>query len=90
LAHSLPSREAIGRVCYGLFDGRAVHFFDGEMHGSIADETRGTGGFGFDPIFVNDGFTKTRAEMTEDEYAATSYRTPAIDKLRAFLQTYRA
>jgi non-canonical purine NTP pyrophosphatase (RdgB/HAM1 family) len=86
LANSLPDQTAVGRVCYGLYDGEALHFFDGEMRGRIAKEARDGGmGFGFDPIFINDGFDKTRAEMTEEEYVRSSYRTPAIQKLRDFL-----
>lgn len=88
LANSLPDQTAYGKVCYGLFDGKGdVRFFEGEMHGRIASEPRGSGGFGFDPIFINDGFDKTRAEMSEADYARTSYRTPAMDKLRAFLDS---
>lgn len=87
LANNLPEQTAIGRVCYGLYDGTQLHFFDGEMRGHIAAQARDGGqGFGFDPIFINDGFTKTRAEMTATEYARTSYRTMAIDTLRAFLR----
>jgi len=88
LANSLPDQTAYGMVSYGYYDGSGeVRFFDGEMHGRIAKEPRGSGGFGFDPIFINDGFDKTRAEMTEAEYAQSSYRTPAIEKLRAFLDS---
>ncbi|HSX06045.1 MAG TPA: non-canonical purine NTP pyrophosphatase [Candidatus Saccharimonadales bacterium] len=91
LAHSLPDQTAVGRVCYGLYDGTNMHFFDGEMRGRIADEARDEGrGFGFDPIFINDGFTKTRAQMTEEEYDITSYRTDAISKLREYLQNAAA
>jgi len=86
LANSLDSQEAIGLMCYGYFDGTELRFFDGEMRGHIAKEVRGDKGFGFDPIFINDGYDITRAEMTESDYAETSYRTPAIEKLRAFLQ----
>jgi XTP/dITP diphosphohydrolase len=63
-----------------------LRFFEGTMQGTIAHEARGTGGFGFDPIFINDGYTKTRAEMSEEEYAKTSYRKKALDKLIAFLK----
>jgi len=87
LANSLPHQTAIGRVCYGLYDGTDMHFFDGEMYGRIAAEAHDNGrGFGFDPIFINEGFGKTRAEMTEQEYDRTSYRTPAIAQLRSFLE----
>lgn len=87
LADSLPDRTAVGRVCYGLLDGDRLSFFEGEMRGRIAEQARGSGGFGFDSIFINDGFDKTRAEMTEAEYATSSYRTPALEKLREFLTT---
>jgi len=86
LAYSLPEQTAVGHVTYGLYDGKEIHFFDGEMRGRIAKEAHDGGmGFGFDPIFINDGYDKTRAQMTEEEYARTSYRTPAMDKLRVFL-----
>lgn len=87
LAHSLPDQTAYGKVCYGYFDGKHLEFFDGEMHGSMAAEPRGTGGFGFDPIFINDGFKITRAEMQENDYARTSYRTQAVTKLKRYLDS---
>jgi non-canonical purine NTP pyrophosphatase (RdgB/HAM1 family) len=85
LADGLDSREAVGDICYALYDGKEIHYFDGQMRGSISTEPRGTGGFGFDPIFINEGDTRTRGELPEDEYAATSYRHKAIVKLREFL-----
>jgi inosine triphosphate pyrophosphatase len=86
LAQSLPSQTAVGQVCYCLYDGSELHFFDGEMRGSIAATAHEGGrGFGFDAIFINDGYATTRSEMTDAEYDATSYRTEAIDKMRAFL-----
>lgn len=87
LADGLEHREAIGRVSYGFYDGRELRFFDGKMRGSISRETRGNGGFGFDPIFVNEGSQLTRAELPEAEYVKTSYRTEAIQKLQKFLNT---
>lgn len=86
LANSLPDQTAVARVSYGLYDGNELHFFDGEMRGRIAQEAFVGGiGFGFDPIFINEGYNKTRAEMTEEQYAQSSYRMPAIEKLRIFL-----
>ena len=88
IANSLPEQTALGRVCYGFYDGKKVRFFDGEMRGHIAAEPRDGGmGFGFDPIFINEGYNKTRAEMAEEEYAQSSYRTPAIALLHEFLTT---
>jgi non-canonical purine NTP pyrophosphatase (RdgB/HAM1 family) len=86
LAQGLSEQTAVGHVCYGLYDGQELHFFDGEMRGRIAAVPYvGGRGFGFDAILINDGYDKTRAEMTEAEYDATSYRTAAIEKLRVFL-----
>lgn len=87
LALSLPSQEAYGRVCYAFYDGKELKLFDGEMHGHITSEPRGSGGFGFDPIFVNDGYDITRAEMDEETHAKTSYRTDALKKLKPYLDT---
>jgi inosine triphosphate pyrophosphatase len=86
LLDGYEDRSAHGVACIGLFDGTTMHFFEGEMHGTIAKKARGSGGFGFDPIFINDGYTVTRAEMSEEDYAKTSYRKLAIDKLVAFLK----
>lgn len=86
ILNGYDDRSAHGRLCYALYDGKDIKFFDGEMHGHITDKPRGTGGFGFDTIFVNDGYDKTRAEMTEQEYADTSYRKIALNKLVEYLK----
>ncbi len=90
ILNSYDDRSAHGRICYALYDGKTMHFFEGEMHGSIAPEPRGTGGFGYDAVFINDGQPKTRAEMTEQEYADTSYRKQALEKLKEFLKNETA
>ncbi|HSX32221.1 MAG TPA: non-canonical purine NTP pyrophosphatase [Candidatus Saccharimonadales bacterium] len=90
LAHTLPSQAARGDVCYGYYDGTEVQLFDGVMRGYIAKQPKGTGGFGFDPIFINEGYTITRAEMTEAEYAKTSYRTDVMRTLKQYLATLEA
>jgi non-canonical purine NTP pyrophosphatase (RdgB/HAM1 family) len=86
LANSLPSQEAVGNICFALNDGETTHFFDGQMRGRIASEARGNGGFGFDSIFINEGYSQTRAEMNEKDYRATSYRAQAIEKLKIYLE----
>lgn len=79
-------RSAVARTVYGLFDGEKLYCFEGVMHGTIADKPRGTLGFGFDSIFINEGQGRTRAEMDEETYGLTSYRREALSKLRIFLQ----
>ena len=79
-------RSAHGRICYGLYDGHQMRYFEGEMRGTIAHEPRGEGGFGFDRIFINEGFEITRGEMSASDYARTSYRKMALDKLKEYLE----
>jgi len=80
------SREAVAVVCYALYDGKEMRLFEGEMRGRIADKPAGTRGFGYDPIFINDGYDKTRGEMTQEEYDLNSGRFKALHKLKAFLE----
>ncbi len=83
--------EGILRLLDGVED-RAAYFmaalcacwrgelacFSGVVEGTIALEPRGTGGFGFDPIFVPDGHTATFAELGEDVKSAISHRARAL------------
>ncbi|TFF91190.1 XTP/dITP diphosphatase [Candidatus Thorarchaeota archaeon] len=70
----------------GYADGERVSSFTGEMVGEISLQERGSAGFGYDPIFIPDGFERTYAELTFDEKTAISHRTKAF---RAFLRWYR-
>jgi XTP/dITP diphosphohydrolase len=54
--------------------------FEGRVRGTIASEPRGTKGFGFDPIFVPDGGTKTFGELTMEEKCAVSHRANSMKK----------
>lgn len=60
-------------------------FFEGEVRGSIASEPRGTNGFGYDPVFIPEGETRTFAEMSSEEKNAISHRKNAVMKLLDFL-----
>jgi XTP/dITP diphosphohydrolase len=55
----------------------SVELFEGVMDGAIADERRGTGGFGYDPVFLIDG-EMTTAELPEDEKDRLSHRGKAV------------
>lgn len=71
--------------CAVYFDGKDHIAVTGEFTGKIIDEFRGTNGFGYDPIFVPDGFDKTLAEMTLDEKNKISHRARSFNKLREIL-----
>ena len=59
--------------------------FEGSCSGTIITEKRGESGFGYDPVFLPDGSSKTFAEMDIAEKNLFSHRKKAIDKLIAFL-----
>jgi XTP/dITP diphosphohydrolase len=59
--------------------------FEGILKGTIQHEKKGTGGFGYDPIFIPEGFAKTLAEMTMEEKNVISHRAIAINQLAEFL-----
>lgn len=61
-------------------------YFKGICKGTIIKEKKGTGGFGYDPIFVPNGYTKTFAEMTTTEKNMISHRGNALQKLVKFIQ----
>ena len=63
-----------------------LHFFEGSVEGKISEEPRGNTGFGYDPLFIPDGFTKTFAEMSAEEKNKISHRSRAVNKLVDFLK----
>ncbi|CAN5119455.1 XTP/dITP diphosphatase [soil metagenome] len=79
-------RSTTAEVLYGLHDGSTIHLFSGSMEGCIAETPQGETQFGWDPIFVHTGVTKSRAEMSHEEADAASMRTMALGKVRIFLE----
>jgi non-canonical purine NTP pyrophosphatase (RdgB/HAM1 family) len=58
-------RSAYGSVIYGYFDGKELRFFEGRLNGTIAQHPRGDGGYGWDKIFIPEGYGNlTRAELS--------------------------
>lgn len=86
LLDGYADRTALAKTCFGLFDGERLHLFEGQMKGTIADTPRGERGFGWDPIFIPAGATKTWAEMSPDEQKENSMRRIALKKLEKFLR----
>lgn len=66
-----------------ILDGKK-HLFEGIVKGEIIKEKRGSSGFGYDPIFVPEGYTKTFAELGNETKNKISHRALAVEKLAGF------
>ncbi len=67
-----------------VIDGKE-HFFEGEIKGQITLQPIGNGGFGYDPVFIPEGYDQTFAQMSLDEKNRISHRAIATQKLVDFL-----
>lgn len=81
------NRKARFRTVISLFLNEQQHFFEGAITGTIISERRGAEGFGYDPIFIPDGYDKTFAEMSADEKNGISHRSIAVKALTGFLKS---
>lgn len=79
------NRKARFRTVISLYLNEQQHFFEGTIEGTIVGERRGVAGFGYDPIFIPNGYDKTFAEMSAEEKNAISHRGIAVRKLADFL-----
>jgi XTP/dITP diphosphohydrolase len=66
-----------------------VHYFEGEVKGTIAYEPRGNSGFGYDPLFIPQGYRSTFAELGAEVKNSISHRANAVKKLLDFLQSQK-
>lgn len=73
-----------------LLDGEKELIFEGEVKGTIAFEPRGTNGFGYDPLFIPQGYRSTFAELSNETKNTISHRANAVKKLLAYLLEAKA
>jgi XTP/dITP diphosphohydrolase len=81
------SNESASPVCYADEAELQTQLFDGTCEGCILCEERGAGGFGYDSLFVPDGYSETFAELSEGIKNQISHRANALRKLKATLST---
>lgn len=81
------NRNARFRTVIALIINGEEFLFEGAVYGKIIEEKRGNEGFGYDPIFVADGYDKTFAELPLSEKNNISHRALAVKKLISFLET---
>lgn len=80
------NRKARFRTCITLILDGKEHNFEGSVEGKIIEEKKGNEGFGYDPIFIPDGYEITFAEMPLSEKNKISHRALAMKELINFLQ----
>ena len=80
------NRKAKFRAVITLILNGEHHLFEGEVSGKIIAEKRGTDGFGYDPVFVPDGYETTFAEMPAEHKNQISHRADAVNQMLAFLK----
>lgn len=88
LLHNLTEKNERGaqfRTVIALLVGEETHLFEGIVRGTIIHERRGEGGFGYDPIFVPEGYDLTFAELGSDVKNRISHRAKAVEKLAEYL-----
>lgn len=78
-------RSARFRTVIALYMDGSLRYFEGKVEGSIALQPTGSGGFGYDPVFVPEGSSRSFAQFSPREKNAISHRGKAFDALCSFL-----
>lgn len=80
------NRRARFRTVISLIINNKEHLFEGSVDGRIIEKRHGTDGFGYDPVFIPDGYKITFAEMTMEQKNTISHRARAVAELVKFLK----
>jgi XTP/dITP diphosphohydrolase len=89
LLHNLTgesNRGAQFRTVIALLIGEETRIFEGIVRGTIIEARRGEGGFGYDPIFVPEGYELTFAELGSEVKNRISHRAKAVEQLASYLK----
>lgn len=79
------NRKARFKTVIALISNNKEYHFEGIVNGKIIDKKTGTDGFGYDPVFIPEGYNETFAQMSLDEKNKISHRAKAVEKLIEFL-----
>jgi len=85
LSHS-ENRKARFKAVIALIFEQQEYLFEGILNGHICTEKKGTEGFGYDPIFIPEGYDKTAAELGATVKNQISHRVRALSKMLEFLK----
>lgn len=81
------TRKATARCVFGYFDGQNLKLFEGGLDGEIATTPSGENGYGWDKIFIPQGYTVTRASLEEKDDQKTYLQIKPFEKLKDFLES---
>ena len=84
--HNVSNRNAQFKTIISLQWQQNEYFFEGIVRGTIALQPKGNNGFGYDPLFIPDGYDSTYAEMNSSEKNKLSHRAKAVEKLITFFK----
>ena len=81
------NRKACFRTVIALILEGKTYYFEGKIEGNITQQPQGKSGFGYDPIFIPEGYLLSFAQLSAEEKNKISHRALAVNKLIAFLQS---
>lgn len=79
------TRNATAKCVFGYFDGETLELFEGKLAGKIAEVPSGENGYGWDKIFIPEGYDVTRASLDEENDRKTYLQLKPFEKLKKFL-----
>ena len=79
------SRKATARCLFGYYDGKELRLFESALNGEIAKTPAGEKGFGWDKIFIPEGYAVTRAMLDEEDDRKTYLQIKPFEQLKEFL-----
>lgn len=82
------TRDATARCVYGYFDGETLKLFEGSMKGKVPEHPAGSSGFGWDQIFIPEGYSVTRAELSEEDDQKTYLIIKPLAAVKEFLTSF--
>lgn len=79
-------RKAVARCVFGYYDGENLELFEGSLNGEIPMKPEGENGFGWDQVFIPEGYAVTRASLNEEDDRKTYIQIKPFQQLKEFLE----
>lgn len=79
------SRRATAKCVFGYYDGEILKLFEGSLGGEIAESPTGENGYGWDRLYIPDGYTVTRASLNEEDDQKTYVQIKPFAAIKEFL-----